>query len=116
MCNFQQLPEGGALCFVNIDPNVLGYDINDFFLPQGYKFESGNLAHGNWGKGSDVMRALFGGFAERFVFTVTVVPQPPYTWMSIVKGMSGVMGGVIGYSKMNTELARLVNAAYNFWR
>jgi len=116
MVSYQQLPEGGALCFANIDVNMLGYDLNDFFFPQGYKFESGHLMQGNWGKGSDVARALLGGFATRFLFTVTLTPQPPYTWMAITKGMSGMMGGVIGYSKMNTELARIVNAAYNYWR
>jgi hypothetical protein len=116
MCNFQQLPEGGAYCFYNVDPNALGQDVVEFFTPQGYKFESGGPYQAQWGKGSNVARALIGALAERYLFTVTIQPQPPYTWLTIVKGMTGMMGGVIGYAKMNTEMGRVVAAAYNYWR
>jgi hypothetical protein len=116
MCSWQQLPDGAAYCFANADPNFLGQDVAEFFFPQGYKFESGTIAQANWGKGSDVARALLGGLAERYVFTVRITMQPPYTWVAIVKGITGVMGGVIGFSKMNTELVRIMNAAFNYWR
>src|SRR2546429_502312 len=52
MCSWQQLPDGAAYCFANADPNFLGQDVAEFFMPQGYKFESGGLAQGNWGQGT----------------------------------------------------------------
>lgn len=115
LASYQQLPEGGAYCFAYADPQIVGADIADFFLLQGYRMESGHLMMSNWGKGSDVARAFLGGFVDRFLFTVQINPQPPYIWVSITKAMSGMMGGVIGYAKMNTEVQRIVMSAYQFW-
>jgi hypothetical protein len=118
MMNFQPLPDGAAYCFYQVDPNVLSQDVATFFQGMQYKFEGGTPFDSNWGQGSNTMRILFGAFAKRYAFNVKIEPQPDapgYVWVRLSKGMSGAMGGVIGYSKMNTETQRLIAAMQHFF-
>jgi hypothetical protein len=115
MVNFQPLEDGAAYCFPQVDPQVLANDVAEFFGTQQYKFEGGTPTNSQWGQGSDVLRVLFGAFAKRYKFNVAIEPQPPYVWVRISKGMSGAMGGVIGYSKMKKETDRLIAAMQQFF-
>jgi hypothetical protein len=114
---FQPLPDGGAaFCFDgNTNQQMLADEVAAFFGSQAYKFEGGTPMNAMWGQGSDVLRVLFGAFAKRFKFNVAIEPQAPYVWLRLSKGMSGAMGGVIGYSKMNKELSRVTAAMQQFF-
>ena len=88
-----------------------------FFAQREYKFEGGHALLSTWGQGSDTARVLLGGFAKRYQFTVSIEPQAgtPYVWLKLSKGISGAMGGVIGYTKMNKEYAKVSAAMTQFF-
>jgi hypothetical protein len=54
------------------------------------------------------MRLLFGAFAKRYVFNFTIQPQATGGMVTITKGISGAMGGVIGYRRMSKELEKIL--------
>jgi hypothetical protein len=115
---FQLLPDGAAsFCFQQVDPNVLAQDVSVFFNQIQYKLEGGGPMRSTWGKGDDTMRVLFGAFVERYQFSVAIDPQPgtPYVWLRLGKAITGAMGGVIGYSQMNTEFQRITQAMQRFF-
>jgi hypothetical protein len=110
MMSSQPLPDGAvALCLCQVDPNVLAQDVAVFFAQLQYKFEGGTPMRSTWGQGSDTARILVGAFAKRYQFNVAIDPQPgtPYVWMKLSKGITGAMGGIIGYSQMSSEMQRL---------
>ena len=82
-----------------------------FFLSQGYRLESGTTSDGVYGTGSDLWRILFGAFAKRYKFLLGVTPNHNGTVCNVFleKGMSGAMGGAIGYMRMKKELQRVRN-------
>ena len=84
--------------------------VQDFFTAEGYRLESGQLHDAVYGIGSDMMRLLLGGFVKRNKFKVQVVPSDDGSSVLVKKGMSGMMGGALGYSKMKKELARVREA------
>ncbi len=114
----QVLQDGAhAFCFPQVDPVTLANDVAVFFAQQEYKFEGGHALLSTWGQGSDTARMLLGGFVKRYQFTVAIEPQAatPYVWLRLAKGISGAMGGVLGYSKMNKEHARISAALTQFF-
>lgn len=76
------------------------------FTKHGYKIEQGNKLEGIYGTGSKVMRILFGAFAKRYVFGISIKEEGPDTKLIFKKAMTGMMGGAIGYAKMNSETER----------
>jgi hypothetical protein len=74
------------------------------FAARGYKLEEGTKYQGVYGNGSAAMRVMFGGFAKRNKFSVSIM-QTPNNELAIMfdKAMSGAMGGVIGVSKVEKE-------------
>jgi len=118
MMSSNPLPDGAfAFCFYQVDPNVLAQDVSVFFNQLQYKFEGGTPMRSTWGQGDDTMRVLFGAFVKRYQFSVAIDPQPgsPYVWLRLSKGITGAMGGVIGYSQMNTEFQRVTVAMQRFF-
>jgi hypothetical protein len=114
----QLLNDGShALCFQQVDPTALANEAAVFFAQQEYKFEGGDALKSTWGQGSDTARILLGGFAKRYQFVMSIEPQAgtPYVWLRFSKGISGAMGGVLGYSKMNKEHARMVDALTRYF-
>jgi hypothetical protein len=110
LITFEARKDGGAICFQNATPEAVAADIATFFDQQGYRLEAGTPGNGTYGIGSDLMRILFGAFARRYKFNILVQPSGPHIWLNLTKGMSGAMGGVIGYSAMNKETNRLFEA------
>ena len=104
-----ELPGGADLVLANCDANLLAQEIEQFFLAHGYRCEGGGPGNALYGIGSDVWRILFGAFARRYKFSAVVMVQPPHSILRIEKAMSGAMGGVIGYSAMKKETARIMN-------
>jgi hypothetical protein len=118
MISSQLAPDGGtALCFANIDPNLLAQDVQMFFTQMGYKYEGGTQWRSMWGKGDDTMRVFFGAFVERYQFAIAIDMQPgtPYVWLKVSKGISGAAGGIIGYTQMDSELSRIVGMMQRFF-
>ena len=114
----QVLQDGAhAYCFHQVDPNALAADVAAFFADQKYKFEGGHAMQSTWGFGSDTARMLLGGFVKRYQFSVSIEPQAgtPYVWLRLSKGISGAMGGVIGYAKMNKEHGRITAAMAQYF-
>lgn len=103
----QALEDGLTLTFGAVDSNALAEDIHGFFTAQGYRLEGGTPFNAVYGTGNDVLRILFGAFVKRYKFTVIVRQVPGGMSLTFQKGMSGAMGGVIGYSKMKKETARI---------
>ena len=108
MIQFQPLADAGNLCFSQVDPDVLAGEAQAFFTSRGYRLEEGTPLFGMYGKGNAALRAIFGGFVKRYKFQVAVAPQAPYVWLQVKKGMSGAMGGMIGYSRMKKETAAVL--------
>lgn len=113
MVQFQNSPDGGGLfCFEGNDIDMLAQDVQTFFISQGYRLESGSTEDGTYGVGSDLLRILFGAFVKRYKFDFAIQPKDKHVWLRISKGMSGAMGGAIGYVKMNKELARVMQGLH----
>jgi len=118
MVSFQQLPDGSVVyCFSQVDPNVLAQDVAVFFGQLQYKYEGGSPMRALWGKGSDAARIFLGAFVERYQFSVNIDPQPgsPWVWLKLSKAITGAMGGIIGYSKMNSEFQRVATMMQQFF-
>ena len=115
MIQYQPQDEAGSLCFPQVDPDVLADETMAFFTSRGYRLEEGTPLSGVYGNGSAVLRALFGAFANRYKFQVAVVPQSPYVWLQVKKGMTGAMGGVIGYAKMKKEMLAVLQGLQTYF-
>jgi hypothetical protein len=74
-----------------------------------YGLESGAPYDGVYGKGSAALRFLFGAFARRFKFEVTVYERGDAVEVRLKKAMTGYSGGLIGLSRMNREFDRLAD-------
>ena len=90
-----------------LDTDTAARATQDFFLAEGYRLEAGDLHNAVYGIGSNVMRILLGGFVKRNKFKVQIVPAGAGSNVLVDKGMSGMMGGALGYAKMKKELARI---------
>lgn len=100
------LPEGTL--FYNSAPEQVAEALNAYFLKNRYRLESGSKMQGVYGTGNDILRILLGAFAKRFKFRFAISPQPNGTALVVEKGMSGAMGGAIGYMRMNKEYTRVL--------
>ena len=101
----------GARYFVQgTTPGRLAVDVADFFDGEGYRLESGTRVDGVFGKGSDVLRALLGGFVKRYKFRVEIEAQQLSVRLTLSKAMSGWLGGAMGASQMKRETTRVVEA------
>ena len=101
----------GAKYFVQgTTPGRLAADVAEFFDDQGYRLETGTRVDGVFGKGSDVLRVLFGGFVKRCKFRVEIEAQQLSVRLTLSKAMTGWMGGAMGASQMKRETTRLVEA------
>ena len=110
LVSFQPEKKGGTFCFQGTNAAALASEVSAFFTRQGYKLEVGAPANGIYGTGSDLMRMLLGGFVARYKFQITIEPQDTHVWLKIDKAMSGAMGGLLGVSKMNKEVTRIMEA------
>jgi hypothetical protein len=108
LVRFEPLKDAGRFFFGDVAPSALANDLATFFIARGYKLEMGTPFAGRYGIGSDVMRMLFGAFAKRYVFDFSITGEAGNTQMEISKAISGAMGGVIGYKRMNKELATVL--------
>ena len=59
---------------------------------------------------NDLLRILLGGFVKRNKFKVKVVPTATGSNIFVDNGMSGAMGGALGYARMKKELTRIREA------
>jgi hypothetical protein len=102
--------QGATFQFDDASREELADEIKKFFAKRGYRLEGGEPLDGMWGTGSPVMRALLGGFVKRFKFKVVATGTGDHLTLSLTKGMSGALGGVMGYMKMKKEVAELAAA------
>lgn len=93
--------------FSGADANAVTAAVHAYFAWRGYALEEGTAANGAYGKGSEVSRALLGGLATRFKFKVAVYYGDGVVLVDFSKGMSGLVGGALGVSKMNKEFAAI---------
>jgi len=98
----------------SLDTGAAAQAVETFFLAEGYRLEAGEPHDAVYGIGNNVLRILFGAFIKRYKFKVQVLPSGNGSSISVVKGMSGAMGGAIGYSKMKKELARVREALQTY--
>jgi hypothetical protein len=108
LLQFSPLPDGGQLVFADGTAQDMADALATYFQRRGYKLEAGSPFAGSYGIGSNLMRVLFGAFAKRYVFNFTVQPQASGRMVTITKGISGAMGGVIGYRRMSKELEKVL--------
>ncbi len=94
--------------FQGTDPASLAGAVGSFFNAEGYKLEEGTPEEGVYGKGSGVLRAIFGFWAKRFRYGVKIFPESGKVHLKIINVMSGVEeGGIAGYMEINREFTRL---------
>lgn len=116
LVNWQQHGKGAVGIFQGTDANGLGQAIAGFFAGQKYRLEQGTPVNGVYGTGSKAMRILFGGLAKRNKFNVMITPTPDdMTRLDVSKAMSGAMGGLVGYSRMNKEFQRVLGILHQFY-
>jgi len=84
--------------------------INGLFLKDGYKLEEGTEMKGKYGKGSKIMRILFGAFVKRFAFEVSVTNEGGTIKATLYKETKGYAGGAIGVNQVKNEFKRLIAA------
>lgn len=98
---------GGWVAQTHLDTDATAAAVEGYFLSEGYRLEDGNAYDAVYGIGNNLMRILFGAFVKRFKFKVRVLEGGAGSFVTVEKGMSGMMGGAIGYAKMKKELARV---------
>ncbi len=108
MTSFEPIQEGGRFMLASATPQDVSQELASYFAGRRYKLESGSAFEGSYGIGSNLMRILFGAFAKRYVFSFKVLPQGEGCQLTMSKGISGAMGGVIGYRRMNKELEAIL--------
>ena len=91
----------------HLDPNNAAEAVQAFFFSEGYRLENGDRHDGVYGIGNNFLRIIFGAFIKRYRFKVRVSAAGSGSVVSVEKGMSGAMGGAIGYAKMKKELSRV---------
>ncbi len=101
--------DGVSYLFENTNRESVASSVGEFFEKKQYKLEEGTPDDGMYGTGSKALRAIFGGFVKRYKFKVKILEESGNVRMSLDKGMSGAMGGVLGYKKMKKEHARIVS-------
>lgn len=89
--------------------NEIASRINDLFMKDGYTLEEGTQLKGKYGKGSKIMRILFGAFVKRFAWEVTISNQGGMTTATLYKETKGYAGGAIGVNQVKNEFKRLVS-------
>jgi len=108
MLRFDPLQEAGRFVFADAAPQDVSQELATYFTARGYKLEKGSLLDGSYGIGSNIMRILFGAFAKRFVFSFNIQPQDAGSILTLSKGISGAMGGYLGYRRMNKEMEAIL--------
>lgn len=107
LVSHEQNQEGASYLFQNTDSSHLATAVGSFFAGEGYKLEKGTPEDGAYGKGSGARRIMFGGLAKRYKFRVKISPESEMVRLKISSGMSGVSGGVMGYTALKKEFARI---------
>jgi hypothetical protein len=104
----------GAYIFTyqNITKEELANRVDAFFIQQeGYRLEGGAKGSAIYGKGSTFWRILFGAFVKRYKFSIQVKAlENGNVSLQLNKEMSGISGGVWGWSQMNKEHIRVAEA------
>jgi len=103
----QQEENSINFAFQGVKPLAVAAALASFFKTQDYRLEGGEKLSGTYGTGSDVLRLLLGGFAKRSKFNFQIELRGPSVVLTVSKGMSGILGGAIGYSRMKKEMARI---------
>jgi len=102
--------------FERISQSELMKSVNDIFVESGYKLEQGTTESGKYGKGSQVMRVLFGAFVKRFCWETKIENNSSQIRFALTKDAKGYVGGVIGVNQVNKEFKRLIDlfSAFHF--
>ena len=78
--------------------------VETYFADEGYSLERGSAEDAVYGKGSKVLRFLFGAFVQRHTFHVAVEQVGKGTVEVEIKRLdSGFAGGLIGVSQVRKE-------------
>ncbi len=88
--------------------------LHEFFCAKGYRLENGTPHSGVYGVGNDTARILLGAFVRRYKFQVDVGTSAGGVWLRVTKGMSGALGGLIGYMAMKRETKRIFESLQVF--
>ncbi len=93
--------------FPSSDATTVAAWLHEFFCAKGYRLEMGTPHSGVYGVGNDTVRILLGALVRRYKFQVDVGIDAGGVWIRVTKGMSGAMGGLIGYMAMKRETKRI---------
>lgn len=107
LISFDGTKDTSVYIYQKVPTNVLAKKLEAFFIEKKYKLEDGTIESGVYGIGNPILRIILGAFVKRYKFNFSITDSAGKATLSFSKGMSGAMGGVIGYSKMNNEFQRL---------
>lgn len=94
--------------YSGVSKDELDNEVDKIFKSSGYKLKEGNPGNATYEKGSKTMRVLFGAFAKHFVFKIkTYANEPDTVKVTVVKGTSGIAGGLVGMKQVKNELTRI---------
>ena len=100
--------------FKSTNKEDLGGKINEYLKGQGYKLEKGTNTEGTYGRGSKIMRVLFGAFVKRFEWQVSIAEINKSTGLTFTKNAKGYAGGLIGMNQVKNEYNRLTGTLKAF--
>jgi len=101
--------------FPSISEEDLGAKLEKYLLQKGDKIEAGTKTNATYGKGSQIMRILFGAFAKRFAWTVKIDSSMHGTTLTFSKMAKGYAGGIIGVNQVKNEFTQIVNSLKHFY-
>jgi hypothetical protein len=101
--------------FSSISEEDLGAKLEKYLLQKGDKIEAGTKTNATYGKGSQIMRILFGAFAKRFAWTVKIDSSMHGTTLTFSKMAKGYAGGIIGVNQVKNEFTQIVNSLKHFY-
>lgn len=108
MSSYEETKRGATLIIENTDAAKLAGEVERFFTSEGYKLEKGAPQDGLYARGSGGAFAIVGAFSSRMKFKVQVLQEADKVRFMVTRGMSGMWGGLIGKSKVTSELNRIV--------
>ncbi len=99
----------GTWKLMGTDADTLALDVAGLMKAQKYGLESGTPLSGVYGTGNAVGWWLLGGLSKRYKYNISVSDGGDgEVVLSIIPGMRGWTGGVIGALKMKKETKRLI--------
>jgi hypothetical protein len=112
--SFRPSEKGAEVDFQDCTPEDVAQLADRFLGAIGLNLEDGTVMQGVYGSGSKAGRAIGGGFVKRRKYVVSVSVTEGGVRLSMVSGMSGLSGSVVGLMRERKQRKEFVASLTSF--